>query len=288
MIVHSDPYCEVHHADCLDAEAVAEAMGKLRADALIFDAPFSAKTHKGHADGKLTAERAAKWSTSMRAKGRDSGVSRYGSKRGEGAMRREIEYAHFDAEQIATFCNIWLPLCNGWIVSITDTELAPIWAAEFDRAGLYAFSPLPLVELGGRIRISGDGPSSWTCWIVVARPRREPYSKWGTLPGAYVQAAERDFNSRGGSSRIVGAKPFRSMCAIVGDYSRRGDLIVDPFAGGGTTLAAAKHMGRSSMGFDRSELHAKLTAKRVAKTREQLTLFEPSTQPAMQQQGLFR
>jgi hypothetical protein len=132
MIVHSDPYCEVHHADCLDAEAVAEAMGKLRADALIFDAPFSAKTHKGHADGKLTAERAAKWSTSMRAKGRDSGVSRYGSKRGEGAMRREIEYAHFDAEQIATFCNIWLLLCNGWIVSITDMELVLIWVVEFD------------------------------------------------------------------------------------------------------------------------------------------------------------
>ena len=87
---------------------------------------------------------------------------------------------------------------------------------------------------------------------------------------------------------VVGGKPFRSMCAIVGDYSRRGDLIVDPFAGGGTTLAAAKHMGRCSMGFDRSELHAKLTAKRVAKTREQLTLFEPSAQPAMMQQGLFK
>jgi len=272
MIVHSDPYCEVHHADCLDADAVHQAMGKLRADALIFDAPFSAKTHKGHKEGKTTADRAADYHRTMRAQARRP----QGSQR----ARRDIEYAHFDAEQIATFCKIWLPLCNGWIVSITDTDLSPLWAAEFERAGLYAFSPLPLVELGGRVRMIGDGPSSWTCWIVVARPRRAPYSKWGTLPGAYVQAAERKL--------VVGGKPFRSMCSIVGDYSRRGDLIVDPFAGGGTTLAAAKHMGRSSMGFDRSELHAKLTAKRVAKTREQLTLFEPSAQPAMMQQGLFK
>jgi site-specific DNA-methyltransferase (adenine-specific) len=253
MIVHSDPYCEVHHADCLDADAVHQAMGKLRADALIFDAPFSAKTHAGHAS----------FCTNDAAVG-----------------RRGIEYDAFSAEQIATFCNLWLPLCNGWIVSITDDTLAPLWRAEFDRAGLYTFAALPLVEIGGRVRLSGDGPSSWTCLIIVARPRTSKFVKWGTLPGAYVQNAERKL--------VVGGKPFRSMCAIVGDYSRRGDLIVDPFAGGGTTLAAAKHMGRSSMGFDRSELHAKLTAKRVAKTREQLTLFEPSTQPAMMQQGLFK
>jgi site-specific DNA-methyltransferase (adenine-specific) len=281
VIVHSDPLSTVHHADCLDADAVHEAMAGQRAEALIFDAPFSAKTHAGHSAGKSTADRAAGYFRSCRNQARRP----QGSQRD----RRDIDYAHFDADQIAAFCGIWLPLCAGWVVSITDDVLAPQWAAAFTRAGLCAFAPLPLVETGSRVRMAGDGPSSWTCWIVVARPRGLPYSKWGALPGAYLQAGEREFNRSIAAQRIVGGKPFRSMCAIVGDYSRKGDLIVDPFAGGGTTLAAAKHMGRRSIGLDRSALHAQLTAKRVAKTREQLTLFAPSSEaPAMRQVELFR
>jgi site-specific DNA-methyltransferase (adenine-specific) len=289
MIVHSDPLSAVHVADCLSAEAAIEAMAGQRADALIFDAPFSAKTHEGHKNGKLTTERAASFARAQRARGLDSAEIRYASKSGDAAMRRDIVYPHFDGPKIDLFCRVWLPLCAGWVVSITDDVLAPEWASAFEQAGLYVFAPLPLVELGGRIRVCGDGPSSWTCWIVVARPRGAPYSKWGTLPGAYVQSAERDFNRRGGSDRIVGGKPFKAMCAIVGDYSRRGDLIVDPFCGGGTTLAAAKHMGRRSIGLDRSELHAKISAKRVSKTREQMSLFEASPERVtFKQEGLFK
>jgi hypothetical protein len=40
-------------------------------------------------------------------------------------------------------------------------------------------------------------------------------------------------------SRIVGVKPVSLLQAIVQDYSRRDDLIVDPCAGSGTTLLAA-------------------------------------------------
>lgn len=283
MIVHSDPLSTVHHADCLDAAAVHEAMGELRADALIFDAPFSARTHENQA-AALSANRPRRFAASVGSESAEQrAIRRYASRIASGAAvgRRALNYEAFNVDTIAAFCRVWLPYCAGWIVSITDDVLAPLWRSEFDRSGLCTFAPLPLVEIGGRVRLSGDGPSSWTCWIVVARPRSVNFTKWGTLPGAYVQNAERD-------RRVMGGKPFRSMCAIVGDYSRKGDLIVDPFAGGGTTLAAAKHLGRRSIGLDRSALHAQLSAKRVAKTREQLTLFEPSAQPAMMQQGLFK
>jgi hypothetical protein len=270
-LLYSDTHAEVWLGDCLDAAHVAAVMGERKADALIFDAPYSFRTHNGHAAGKLTSDRARAFAIKQQANGHDSAEIRYAAK---AVDRNPLDYEPLDADKIATFCKLWVPLCRGWVVSVTDDALAPMWMAELESAGLYAFSPLPLVETGSRVRMTGDGPSNWTCWIVVARPKTREFASWGTLPGAYVQAAERDINSAGGSDRIVGGKPLRSMCGLVRDYSRRGDLIIDPFLGGGTTILAAKQLGRKAIGIECSEERAKLSAKRIAFTREQTDLFE--------------
>ncbi len=281
-LVYRDDLSEVVHGDCLDTADVDFALrerdecgGPLPAiDLLCFDAPYSAKTHEGHKNGKLTADRAAAFAAKQRANGVDSAEIRYASKAGIADMRSDLGYAAFDADKIAAFCSLWLPKARGWVVSITDDQLAPLWGDAFEAAGLYRFAPLPLVETGSRVRMTGDGPSNWTCWIVVARPKTRAFASWGTLPGAYVQAAERDINSHGGSDRIVGGKPERAMCGLVRDYSRRGDLVVDPFAGGGTTLIAAKQLGRRSLGMELDAERAKLCAKRLGIRREQFDLFE--------------
>lgn len=272
-LVHSDGMAEVYCANCLDSSAVAEVMAGRLADALIFDAPYSAKTHAGHAAGKVTADRATAFGKRQRAAGRDSAEIRYAARSGaRGQDRNDLDYAAFDPDKIAAFCAVWLPLCSGWVVSITDDVLAPAWAAEFERAGLYAFQPLPLVEIGSRVRMSGDGPSAWSCWIVAARPRGKLFAKWGTLPGAYIQPA--DLRGEGRDGRIVGGKPLRSMCGLVRDYSRRGGLVVDPFAGAGTTLLAAKQWGRQSIGVECSAERAELCGRRLGRTHEQFDLFE--------------
>ena len=53
-------------------------------------------------------------------------------------------------------------------------------------------------------------------------------------------------------------------------YSREGDLILDPFAGSGSTLAAAKKLKRYSKGIELSENFIKLYKERTKK----LNLFE--------------
>lgn len=272
-LLFSDSLSEVWHGDALNAEHVVQVMGDRVASALIFDAPYSDKTHAGHKAGKLTADRAAAFAAAHA----DSPTpeSRYSARKSEAGEsgRRDLDYESFCEEKIEAFCDLWLPRCDGWCASIADDVLAPVWSEAFRKRDLYCFCPLPLVETGSRVRMTGDGPSNWTCWVVVARPKTREFASWGTLPGAYVQPAERDINSRGGSDRIVGGKPIRSMRAIVRDYSKPGDLVVDPFCGGGTTVMAAKFEGRRGVGIEIDRDRAHLSARLVAETKHQASLF---------------
>lgn len=50
--------------------------------------------------------------------------------------------------------------------------------------------------------------------------------------------------------------------------TKKGDLVMDPFAGCGTTLMVAKHLGRHYIGIDISEEYTGLSTERVAKPYE--------------------
>lgn len=263
-LVHSDPLASLWIGDCLNADHVATAMGKAVADAMILDAPYSAKTHAGHKIGAITAERALGFTESggeNRTKERAYNARR--AVKGWGRVR-DIDYDSWSPETVSIFVQVWAQHVNGWWVTVTDDVLAPAWRAAFEAVDLYAFAPLPLVETGSRVRMAGDGPSGWTCWIVVARPRTRAFASWGTLPGAYVVPGERRMNSHGGSERVVGGKPLLAMQCIVDDYSRRGGLVVDPCSGGGTTGRAAKALGRRFIGMEQDPGRAQIAAKAIA------------------------
>ena len=208
-----------------------DVLADVEVDHVISDPPYSARTH--------TAQRA------------DAGT--------DGAVRSALGYAAWTDEDVCAFAGHWGRRTRGWIVVFTDHTLAPSFAsalAKKENGGRYVFAPLPIVETGSRVRLAGDGPSSWTCWIVVARPRCMPYSKWGTLPGAYIVPRE--------AKPISGGKPLLAMRDIVRDYSREGDIVCDPCAGAGTTLLAARMEGRSYIGAEADPATHALATRRLA------------------------
>lgn len=176
-----------------------------RADALITDPPYSSRTHEGQSD-----------------------------------LERGIAYQAWDDRDMIGL----LPHVEGWACVMNDHVAVPLIERQMEESGRYAFAPLPIVSIGGRVRRSGDGPSSWTVWMVVSRPRKLPWAKWGTLPGAYIERGSVK------GAPIIGCKQTDTMRRIVRDYTRPGDTVWDPYAGAGTTLMAAVMEGRKAVGAE--------------------------------------
>mgnify|MGYP003114772511 CR=1 FL=1 len=219
-------------------------------DAVIVDAPYSARTHGGH-DGQSSEDE---------------------------ADRRSIDYTGHTVEDVREVVASWVPRTRGWFVTITDHILAAEYERALADAGRYVFAPLPWYAPGSRVRLAGDGPSSWTCWVVVARPRRgqhrdgTSWSKWGTLPGGYHISSDR-------RSVVVGAKPLGLMRALVRDYTRPGDLVCDPCAGGGTTARACQLEGRRFVGAEVDPDTHRAASQRLAQPYT-APLFGDEEQPA--------
>lgn len=222
-----------------------EVLADVTCDALIFDAPYSTATHA---------------------------VTAHDTKRNDGYDARGLvaDYDALTPSDVRAFCESWVDRCRGWIVSITDFPLAPVWKAEMERVGRYAFAPVACVLRGMSVRVQQDGPSSWVLYAMASRPRTTAWCD-GIRDGAYTGPFN---NTRAGSTHAGGrGKPRWLMNALVRDYSRAGDLVCDPYAGWGRTLGAAIANGRRAVGAEKDPT-AHAEAMRQLARGQQLDLME--------------
>ena len=74
-------------------------------------------------------------------------------------------------------------------------------------------------------------------------------------------------------------KPYGMTRDLIVNSSDAGDVVLDPFAGSGTTLAAAKELGRHWIGYEISPVYAETANRRVSS----VTVAE---EPTEQRRGL--
>jgi hypothetical protein len=59
-------------------------------------------------------------------------------------------------------------------------------------------------------------------------------------------------------------KPLRLMLSVIGYGTYPNTTVLDPFMGSGTTLVAAKRLGRKAIGIELDEKYCEIAAKRLA------------------------
>jgi hypothetical protein len=230
---------------CGDWREVLADVGEV--DAVICDPPYGARTHAGN----------------------EGLPERY-----KDSMRSDLSgYANWTPADAAEFIAAWSDRCRGWFGIMTSDDLiTPIRDAYSDAKRL-DFAPVPILQ--HRVRMGGDGPGSGAVYLMVARPRRKEFLSWGSLPCWYMSQPDK-------TGIVNGAKPESLMRAIIGDYTRPGDLVCDPCAGGATTLLAAYQTGRRAIGAELDPATYAKAKARLDRAMAQPHLFDPGLAKAVQ------
>ncbi len=218
------PYYEqdgitIYHGDCRE-KLIWLGADVLRADALISDPPYDARTHAGA--------------------------------RNHGENFSRIDFAPFDVEAM-------LPLMLGasrrWVIAFCTMEMIGryerVAGEQWVRAGFWR-------RPDGAPQFTGDRPATPGDAIAIMHSSGKKRWNGGGRHAYYEFGVER-------ADRVHPAqKPESLMCAIVADFTDVGETIVDPFMGSGTTLVAAKRLGRKAIGIELEEKYCEIAAKRLS------------------------
>jgi len=151
-------------------------------------------------------------------------------------------------------------LAKRWVLVFSDAETTHRWKAELELAGMRYVRTGAWVKPDAMPQMSGDRPSVGfePCTITHAQgPMR-----WN---GGGRQAVWTYLIAKGHDRPDHPCpKPEALMLHLVSDFSDEGDTILDPFMGSGTTLVAAKRLGRKAIGIEREEKYCEIAAKRLA------------------------
>jgi site-specific DNA-methyltransferase (adenine-specific) len=153
-------------------------------------------------------------------------------------------------------------------VSTLIGEVMPLLLAIADRVVVFSGTrmlfryPEP-AAIGAVFTPNGAGRSSWgfQCSHPILYYGKDPYlaDGKGSRPNGFRTEQP---NTEGWDHPCP--KPLPWMKWAVNRASREGEMILDPFCGSGTTLRAAKDLGRRAIGIEIEERYCEIAAERMS------------------------
>lgn len=194
-------------------------------DHVITDPPYSDTTHDGARTGDSS----------------DAGVL--------------VDFASVDADAV----RVVLALCRPrrWGVLTVDWQhVLPLKAQpptgwKFVRHGVW-------VKPNGTPQFTGDRPAQGWEAVAILHADVKGRMRWngGGLPATWNHCKVAGLHPTG--------KPERLLEDFVTLFTDDGETVLDPFAGSGTTLVAAKKLGRKAIGIELSEQYCEVAARRLS------------------------
>jgi site-specific DNA-methyltransferase (adenine-specific) len=164
-----------------------------------------------------------------------------------------------------------------WLLAFTDLEGMALWRASVVGAGLEYVRACIWVKPDATPQFTGDRPASGAEAFIVAHPSGRKSWNGGGKRNVY------SFTREPGGSDHPTTKPLALMLEIVADFTDPGDIVLDPFAGSGTTGVACLRLGRRFIGIEKDEKYAAIARERLQAETQGLSLRDVRHG----QQGLF-
>ncbi len=235
---YEDEACVLYHGDCLD---VLPQLAPV--DHVITDPPYESDAHTLARRCQRGAER--------------------GTFKARSSMRVEVlPFAPIsESERVIVGSEIGR-LASRWALIFCQAEAAHKWEETLISAGMRRRRWCVWTKPDGQPQFTGDRPGVGYETIVTCHA--DAASRWnggGKLGVFWFPKGEGE-----GPAPHPTTKPRALMVELVTLFTDEGETILDPFAGSGTTLVAAKLNGRKAIGIELSEQYCAVAAKRLRET----------------------
>lgn len=163
----------------------------------------------------------------------------------------------------------FLRLASRWILAFHDMEIGHRWreafGAAYVRTGIW-------VKPNAMPQVSGDRPGMGYEPCTIAHRKGRKRWNGGGLPAVWTHNSE---NSQSSDRDALGhpcPKPLALMLDLVSLFTDEDDVVLDPFAGSGTTGVACLRLGRRFIGVEKDATYAAVARERLQAESQGLTL----------------
>jgi len=169
---------------------------------------------------------------------------------------------------------IWTAMEKYWKYRNTITWHLPNRVQGF--SAKYKFfnkTDIALVGTGGNVSLNLDSESDElfqneyenALFATSGKPTWEGYEKGKKIcPTDFIECVAADEKSSG-QGIIFGTKPLELLIPYIKVLTKRGDLVVEPFGGSGSTLIASLKIGRRCFLMEKSPVYAEVIRRRWEK-----------------------
>ena len=224
-IYYQDERVTLHHGDCRE---VLAGMSDASVDAVITDPPYTERTH---------------------------GMAK--TNKGSGHGVKAVTFASITDNDLRHALRECGRVSRRWVVASLDYA----HAVEFDHEPPHGLRVLRLgvwVKSNPMPQISADRPAQgWESIAYMHRADVKPTWTGGGRAGNFVLPTAQ-------GEEHPTAKPLPMVRQFVQWFTEPGDVVLDPFAGSGTTLRAALDEGRRAIGVELDERYCEVIARRLS------------------------
>lgn len=238
---YEDPWVTLYHGKAEDL------LPSLRVvDHVITDPPYSAHVHGAARSSRM-----------------QSANNRGGRFAADVRRKVDLGFDHLTPELRAFCATQYARIAQRWVLAFSDSESGHLWREDLEAAGLDYVRTGAWVKLGSTPQFSGDRPATGFEAITICHPKGRKRWNGGGKHGLWSVPIVLDRAGTGSTRIHTTQKPLELMEALVRDFTDPGDTILDSFAGGMTTLVAAKRLCRHAIGIEQDERYCEVGAQRL-------------------------